>query len=202
MRYGSYNSKKRMLALSVVLAVIVLAAIVALIFVLKDKDDISEVIDTPVDIIEKYEVLRVNDYTNGNVTRELVGMYESNSSVVRIYENGIYIGYDATATVTGERLEMSLEETTDISIESFKTDIENVYNLEMTDQIRYVATKVKNGEKLIRTVEAVNYTEVYTSKGDEVTRYLMSSDTLIIGEYKKNALPGVTSYFNYVVDTE
>lgn len=175
---------------------------VALIFMLSDNEENIETIDNnEVHADLKLVAFEIKDYQMGEVSKNIKGIYKSEASIMNIYENDVVIGYDLTARYSREKLQLDLSKSEEVDIENYKTEVDGVYDIEKSEAEKFISSTLADKAILLRTVEAPNYCEVYTTSGNVITRYILTNTKLVTGIYIKEQLPEITTYFNYAAST-
>ena len=193
----------------IVLIGLFLLGSILLIFVLNSKEE-----DNTSSIEEYYhweeEVMRIIDYADGKPDRQVIAKYKSNKTFINVYDNDVCIGYDASLVHYAPRKDLKkaieilrngieeIENREIVDLESYATEIDGVYSLDMDTSMNYIHSLLKQGYEIVRSVESVTYCEVYLRDERGLIRYLFSEDTLIISREYSDSLPDVTKYFNLV----
>lgn len=199
------NSKKQIIIISVAVAVVI-GLIATLILVFRGKGETDDFWENSDLSTANFTAYKIKDYTDGEVTSYTRGTHHGEISALYVYENEILVGIDETKEYQNDAMELKLDTTGEntesgvgigngMSLEDYATEIERVYDIGFEGSVRVINQRIYEGARLLRTVEAPTYCEVYLLRGSDVERYLISSNTAIVSKYELNELPSMTSYF-------
>ena len=198
--------KKRLIL--VITLLIVIVASTSVILIVMNKKEGKGVEGEDRDSIEySYEIsiLTVVDFKDNKETDRGEAKYSVKEKKTKVYRNGEYV-YDSKI-VANENIgvidfepEKYLNTIIDnkINIDNYMTNIENVYNIDISTSEAYIAMLIKDGDyKLIRRVNAPTYCEAYlVDSSDNILRIIATSDRLVKATLKRSVeIKEIDKYF-------